>query len=88
MSIEESGLTTWDSLHKEHVEIFLKVNLLEKALIDFLQKRVAKRSKSDSDQPTEFLEAFEHGIVLHFSVEEEALFELGENCVLKRSIYS
>jgi hemerythrin-like domain-containing protein len=67
-------LTTWDSLHREHAEMFTKVNLLEKALIDFLQKRTTGLLEKTSDQQKAFLEAFEHGITLHFAVEEEALF--------------
>jgi hemerythrin-like domain-containing protein len=63
-------MSTWESLHKEHSEIFTKVNLLEKALIDLLQKRTERTS----DLQTDFLKAFEVGITLHFTVEEEALF--------------
>jgi iron-sulfur cluster repair protein YtfE (RIC family) len=54
--------------------MFTKVNLLEKAMIDLLQKRAAEYMKRTSDLQREFLEAFEHGITLHFAVEEEALF--------------
>ena len=65
---------TWDSLHREHLEIFTKVNLLERALIDFLQKRTAGPVAVNSDLQRDFLEAFKHGITLHFAVEEAALF--------------
>jgi iron-sulfur cluster repair protein YtfE (RIC family) len=61
-------------LHKEHSEIFTRVNLLEKALIDLLQKRTAGGTERPPDIQKDFLEAFEHGITLHFTVEEEALF--------------
>jgi len=67
-------LGTWESLHKEHSEIFTRVNLLEKALIDLLQKRTIGGTEGSSDVQRDFLEAFEHGITLHFTVEEEALF--------------
>ena len=65
---------TWDSLHREHLEIFTKVNLLESALIDFLQKRAAGPVEVNSDLQKDFLEAFKTGITLHFAVEEDALF--------------
>lgn len=65
---------TWESLHTEHAEIFTKMNLLEKALIDLLQKRTTGYMERTSDLQRDFLEAFEHGITLHFTVEEEALF--------------
>lgn len=65
---------TWESLHKEHSEIFTRVNLLEKALIDLLQKHTTGYMEGTSDLQRAFLEAFEHGITLHFTVEEEALF--------------
>ena len=74
MPIEETSLGTWDSLHREHLEIFTKVNLLESALIDFLQKRTAGPVAVNSDLQRDFLEAFKHGITLHFAVEEAALF--------------
>jgi hemerythrin-like domain-containing protein len=67
-------LGTWDSLHQEHLEIFTKVNLLEKALINFLQKGVTEISASKKNLPKAFLKAFEQGIILHFAVEEKALF--------------
>src|SRR3972149_8087383 len=70
---EAARLGTWDVLHREHGEMFTKVNLLEKALIDLLQKH-ATDTDGTLDQQTAFLEAFEHGITLHFRVEEEALF--------------
>lgn len=65
---------TWESLHREHVEIYTKVNLLEKALIDLLQKNMSEQSEKTLDLQRDFLEAFEFGITLHFTVEEEALF--------------
>jgi len=67
-------LGTWESLRREHSEIFTKVNLLEKALVDFLQKRTPEYVERTPDLQRDFLEAFEHGITLHFNVEEEALF--------------
>ena len=70
---EAARLGTWDVLHREHGEMFTKVNLLEKALIDLLQKH-ATDTEGTVDQQKAFLEAFEHGITLHFRVEEEALF--------------
>ena len=70
---EAARLGTWDVLHREHGEMFTKVNLLEKALIDLLQKH-ATDTEGTLDQQKAFLEAFEHGITLHFRVEEEALF--------------
>jgi hemerythrin-like domain-containing protein len=76
-------LGTWDSLHREHLEIFTRVNLLEKALIDLLQKHTDEYAEKTSDLQRDFLEAFEHGITLHFTVEEEALFpvlrKIGKN---------
>ena len=50
------------------------MNLLEKALIDLLQKRTIGYLERTSDLQTDLLEAFEPGIALHFTVEEEALF--------------
>jgi hemerythrin-like domain-containing protein len=50
------------------------VNLLEKALIDLLQKRTTGHPERTSDLQTDFLEAFKHAITLHFTVEEKALF--------------
>jgi DUF438 domain-containing protein len=71
--IEAARLSTWNILHREHGEMFTKVNLLEKALIDLLQKH-ATDTDGTVDNQKAFLEAFEHGITLHFRVEEEALF--------------
>jgi iron-sulfur cluster repair protein YtfE (RIC family) len=71
--LEAARMGTWDVLHREHGEMFTKVNLLEKALIDLLQKH-ATDTDGTVDQQKAFLEAFEHGITLHFTVEEEALF--------------
>ena len=65
---------TWESLHSEHVEIFTKVNLLEKALMDLLQKHATEWLEKTSGLQRDFLEAFAAGITLHFTVEEEALF--------------
>jgi iron-sulfur cluster repair protein YtfE (RIC family) len=50
------------------------VNLLEKALMDLLQKRTTGYLDRTSDLQKDFLEAFKLGIILHFTVEEEALF--------------
>jgi hemerythrin-like domain-containing protein len=50
------------------------VNLLEKALVDLLQKRTTGHTEKTSDLQRDFLEAFEQGITLHFTVEEVALF--------------
>jgi hemerythrin-like domain-containing protein len=72
--LEVARLGTWDSLHQEHLEIFTKVNLLEKALLDFLQKGVTENSASKKKPSKAFLNAFEQGILLHFAVEEKALF--------------
>lgn len=72
--MEATNLSTWESLHREHGEIFTRVNLLEKALVDLLQKHVAKKTENNLDLQRDFLEAFAHGIILHFTVEEEALF--------------
>jgi DUF438 domain-containing protein len=70
-------------LHREHLEIFTRVHLLEKALIDLLQKHTDEYAEKTSDLQRDFLEAFEHGITLHFTVEEEALFpvlrKIGKN---------
>ncbi len=65
---------TWDSLHREHFEIYTRVNILEKALIDLLEKHTAEHSEKALSLQKDFLEAFEHGISMHFAVEEEALF--------------
>ena len=70
---EAARLGTWDVLHREHGEMFTKVNLLEKALIDLLRNHTTNLDGT-VDQQKAFLEAFEHGITLHFRVEEEALF--------------
>ncbi len=64
---------TWNSLHIEHGEIFIKVNLLEKALMNVLQKNMAEQTKG-IDEQKDFLDAFKQGITLHFTVEKEALF--------------
>jgi len=66
-------LGTWESLREEHLEIFARVNLLEKALRDVLQKHTTGLEKT-SEQQRDFLEAFGQGIALHFTVEEKALF--------------
>jgi hemerythrin superfamily protein len=50
------------------------VNLLEKALMTLLQKHMTEQLKNTSDLQRDFLEAFERGITLHFTVEEKALF--------------
>jgi hemerythrin-like domain-containing protein len=71
---EDIALGTWESLQKEHSEIFAKVNLLEKALLDLVQKRTTGHSEGTSNMQTDFLEAFQKGITLHFTVEEIALF--------------
>ena len=73
-AVEAARLGTWDSLHQEHLEIFTKVNLLEKALIAFLKKGVTEHSVGKKNPPKAFLNAFEQGILLHFAVEEKALF--------------
>jgi DUF438 domain-containing protein len=67
-------LGTWESLHREHSEIFTRVNLLEKALIDLLQKRTTGYLEKTSSLQKDFLEAFERGMTLHFTIEQEALF--------------
>ncbi len=67
-------MSTWDALHKEHAEIFVKVNLLEKALVDLLQKHTEEQAEKSLEQQKAFLDAFTHGITLHFTVEEKALF--------------
>jgi hemerythrin-like domain-containing protein len=74
MPVEETLLGTWASLHREHGEIFVKINLLEKALVDMLQKNVVAQKENALVQQSDFLEAFKQGIVLHFAVEKEALF--------------
>ena len=65
---------TWESLQAEHLEIFQRVNLLEKALMDILQKHTTEYMEKTSEQQMSFLEAFEQGVILHFTVEEKALF--------------
>jgi hemerythrin-like domain-containing protein len=71
---EGENLTTWDSLHQEHGEIFVKMNILEKALADLLQKHTEEQVDRTLEQQKEFLEAFKQGLSLHFTVEEKALF--------------
>ncbi len=70
----DSKLDTWGSLHKQHVEVFIRINLLEKALFELLQNRTTEYLKGTANIQEDFLEAFEHGMTLHFTVEEEALF--------------
>lgn len=65
---------TWESLQAEPSQIFTRVNLLEKALMDLLQKHTTGHMKRTSEMQRDFLEAFEQGITLHFTVEEQALF--------------
>jgi Ethanolamine utilization protein EutJ (predicted chaperonin) len=67
-------LSTWESLHREHREIFTKVNILEKALLNLLQTNVAGQLERTLNLQKDFLEAFERGITLHFRVEQEALY--------------
>ncbi len=74
MPVEGRLLSTWASLHREHGEIFVKINLLEKALVAMLQKNVAAPKENALVQQRDFLEAFKQGVVLHFAVEKEALF--------------
>lgn len=65
---------TWDSLHKQHVDVFIKINLLEKALLGLLQNLKTGDMKGAASLQEDFLKAFEQGMILHFTVEEEALF--------------
>jgi iron-sulfur cluster repair protein YtfE (RIC family) len=61
-------------LHEQHLEVFTKINLLERALLDLLQNRTTEYMKGTASLQEDFLEAFRHGMILHFTVEEEALF--------------
>jgi len=74
----DSKLDTWGSLHRQHVEVFIKINLLEKALLGLLQNRATGSLKGTADMQEDFLEAFELGMTLHFTVEEKALFPVLE----------
>ena len=74
----DSKLDTWGSLHKQHVEVFIRINLLEKALLDLLQNRATGYLEETANIQEDFLEAFEHGMTLHFTVEEKALFPILE----------
>ena len=67
-------MDTWESLHKQHIEVFIKINLLEKAMLDLLQNRTTGYLKGTTNLQEDFLEAFEQGMILHFAVEESALF--------------
>ena len=67
---------TWDSLHKQHVDVFIRINLLEKALLGLLQNRTTEGVKGAASLQEDFLKAFEQGMILHFAVEEEALFPI------------
>ena len=67
-------MSTWESLHEQHLEVFTKINLLERALLDLLQNRTTEYMKGTASLQEDFLEAFRHGMILHFTVEEEALF--------------
>jgi hemerythrin-like domain-containing protein len=67
-------LSTWESLHKQHLEVFTKINLLEKALLDLLQNHAARYMEGTANPQKDFLKAFEDGMILHFTVEENALF--------------
>ena len=67
-------MSTWESLHEQHLEVFTKINLLERALLDLLQNRTTEYMKGTASLQEDFLEAFRQGMILHFTVEEEALF--------------
>ncbi len=67
-------MSTWESLHEQHLEVFTKINLLERALLDLLQNRTTEYMKGTASLQEDFLEAFRDGMILHFTVEEEALF--------------
>lgn len=67
----------WRSLSKDHIEILVRIQLLENALIDLLNKRVknidvGRASKFQED----FLELFKIGVMEHFKTEEEILFPM------------
>lgn len=67
-------MSTWASLHEQHLKVFTKINLLERALLDLLQNRTTEYMKGTASLQEDFLEAFRQGMILHFTVEEEALF--------------
>lgn len=52
----------------------MKMNILEKALVDLLQKHTDEQVEKTLEQQKAFLEAFRQGLSLHFTVEEKALF--------------
>jgi hemerythrin-like domain-containing protein len=58
----------------DHQEVFTKVNLLEKALINFINTQTTENMKKTLEEQLFFLEAFEKGLAAHFAVEEKALF--------------
>ncbi len=63
------ALEAWQNDHKE---ICIKTHLLETALIHLLQSKI--NEKADFEQHKDFLEAFQRGLELHFTIEEQAFF--------------
>lgn len=69
-------MSTTRELSKEHQTILARIQLLERACLDLLKRRTLT-SRTDDDKIPDVVEDFlqsKLGIMLHFKVEEEALF--------------
>ncbi len=64
-----SGFEAWK---KDHREISLKMQLLEKALLNLLRNRTEE--KDSPELHNDFLEALRKGVETHFRIEEQAIF--------------
>lgn len=69
-------MSTTRALSKEHQTILARIQLLERACLDLLKRRTLT-SRTDDGKIPDLVEDFlqsKLGIMLHFKVEEEALF--------------
>jgi len=70
-------METWSLLSKEHHTVFRKIQLLEEASINLLEKKFI--NEPELSPVNDFLEFFRFGMVQHFRIEAQTLFPALKN---------